>query len=70
MVTRSRRSQISTAWFLQGRIEAMNGYLADGTIRISQQPTERLGLTFTLDHLPDSDTPADARNRSVGSPPA
>ena len=48
---------LSTAWFLQPRVEAMDDYLVDGIVRISQQFTERVKLTFTFDYFHDSDPP-------------
>jgi len=53
------KTDLSTAWFFQPRIEAMGDYLVDGLVRISQQLTERVRLTFTFDYFHDSDPPAD-----------
>ena len=49
---------LSTAWFLQPRIDALEDYLVDGIVQISQQLTERVRLTFTFDYFHDSDPPA------------
>ena len=50
------KTDLSTAWFLQPRVEAMGDYLVDGIVRISQQLTERVRLTFTFDYFHDSGT--------------
>lgn len=55
------KTDLSTAWFLQPRVEAMNDYLVDGIVRISQQLTERVRLTFTFDYFHDSDPPGDVQ---------
>ena len=53
------KTDLSAAWFFQPRVEAMNDYLVEGIVQISQQLTEQVKLTFTFDYFHDSDPPAD-----------
>lgn len=55
------QTDLSTAWFLQPRVDAMDDYLVDGNVRISQRLTENVRLTFTFDYFRDSDPPADVQ---------
>ena len=47
----------SPAWFLQPRVDAIDDYLVDGNVRISQQLTEHVRLTFTFDYFRDISNP-------------
>ena len=56
---------LSTAWFLQPRLESPKDYLLDGVVEISQRLTEHVRLTFTFDYFRDSHPPADVPNSEL-----
>lgn len=58
----TNRTVLGTTWFLQPQLDAMHDYLVDGFVRVSQQITERLELTFTFDYFRDSDPPTDVKH--------
>ena len=58
----TNRTVLGSTWFLQPQLDAMDDYLVDGFVRVSQQITERLELTFTFDYFRDSDPPTDIKH--------
>ena len=48
---------LNTTWFFQPRVDAVADYLVDGFVEVSQELTERVKLTLTVDYDHDSDPP-------------